>query len=274
MDHYEHVLLSWPAHERTLVSHRYGHTGVLVAGDLHHPPLVLLHGRYTPAPSWTPLIHELASRYRVYVIDTIGEPGISVNDGARIRTTEDYLASLINTLNGLGLTAAHLCGYSFGGWLAAQLAVRHPDRVASLTLLDPAQVFAPFSLRWLLHCVPPYLFPRESTVKRFFSWAGQGLSGHEDIVELGTLAMLSFRIKAPEASLVPKEQLRGLTMPVQQLLAEHSVVHSPGRVRQSAERINPAVRTLLVRDSSHFLIQNQPAQILEALDHLTAVATP
>lgn len=272
MAYYEEALRDWPSHDRELITHRHGRTGVIVAGAKNNPPLVLLHGRYTPAPSWTPLIHELAARYRVYAIETIGEPGLSVNDGARLRSAEDYLESLISTLDGLGVGAAHVCGYSFGGWLAAKLAVAHPARVASLTLLDPAQVFAPFSLRWLLHCVPPYLFPTERTINRFFSWAGQGFPGGEDIVELGTLAMLSFRIRAPEASSVPENQLRELEIPVQQLIAEHSVVHSPDKAQRRAARINPAVKTLVVKDSSHFLIHNQPTQVIRALDDLIAAA--
>lgn len=272
MAYYEEALRDWPSHDRELITHRHGRTGVIVAGAKNNPPLVLLHGRYTPAPSWTPLIHELAARYRVYAIETIGEPGLSVNDGARLRSAEDYLESLISTLDGLGVGAAHVCGYSFGGWLAAKLAVAHPARVASLTLLDPAQVFAPFSLRWLLHCVPPYLFPTERTINRFFSWAGQGFPGGEDIVELGTLAMLSFRIRAPEASSVPEDQLRELEIPVQQLIAEHSVVHSPDKAQRRAARINPAVKTLVVKDSSHFLIHNQPTQVIRALDDLIAAA--
>ncbi|WP_150461081.1 alpha/beta fold hydrolase [Nesterenkonia ebinurensis] len=268
MNHYEHMLHDWPSHQRELIAHRYGRTGVLVAGNVESPPLVLLHGRYTPSPSWTPLIHDLASRYRVYAIDTIGEPGLSVNDGVRLRSDGDYTASLVSTLDGLGLGAAHVCGYSFGGWLAAGLTVAHPSRVRSLTLLDPAQVFAPFRLRWILHCIRPYLFPTEQNINRLFRWAGQGAPGHDDIIELATLAMRSFRIKAPEASLVPKVQLRELDMPVQQLIAVQSVVHSPERAQRRAERINLAVKTLLVEDSSHFIIHNQPTQVLQALDDL------
>lgn len=268
MSHYDHMLQGWPSHERVRITHRYGHTGVLVAGHADSAPLVLLHGRYTPSPSWSPLIQSLASRYRVYAIDTIGEPGLSVNDGARLHSAEDYVESLISTLDGLGVGTAHVCGYSFGGWLAAQLAVAHPSRVATLTLLDPAQVFAPFSLRWLLHCLRPYLFPTERNISGLFRWAGQGLPGHEDIVELATLAMRSFRIKAPEASLIQKERLRRLAMPVQQLIAEHSVVHSADRARSRAARISPTVRTLLVQDSSHFIVHNQPARVLQALDDL------
>ena len=33
---------------------------------------------------------------------------------------------------------AHLVGFSYGGWIAMNQAIRAPGRVASVTLLDPA----------------------------------------------------------------------------------------------------------------------------------------
>lgn len=268
MARYTHMLREWPPHEQLTIPGRFGRTGVLVSGAVGNPPLVLLHGRYTPSPSWAPLIRELTARYRVFALDTIGEPGLSVNDGARLRSTEDYTEWLTDVLDGLGLAAAHVCGHSFGGWIAAQLALAHPSRVASLTLLDPAQVFAPFTLRWMVYCVPPYLFPTQRNISRLFRWAGQGLPGHGDLVELAALGMRSFQVAAPEASLVPDARLRLLEVPTQQLIAAQSIVHNPDKARRRAARLNLAVTTVLVPDSSHFIPHDQPARVLTALDEL------
>lgn len=267
--HYAHMLHEWPPYERVTITGRYGRTGVLLSGAVSSPPLVLLHGRYTPSPSWTPLIHELAKRYRVHAIDTIGEPGLSVNDAARLHSADDYTQWLTSTLDGMGLGATHVCGHSFGGWIATRFAIAHPSRVRSLTLLDPAQVFAPFARRWMLHCIRPYLFPTRRNIDRLFRWTGQGRRRHADLVELATQGMLSFRVKAPEASLVPDAQLRLLTMPAQQLIATDSVVHDPDKAHRRAARIHPAVRTVLVPDSSHFIAHDQPTRVLRTLHALT-----
>jgi pimeloyl-ACP methyl ester carboxylesterase len=48
---------------------------------------------------------------------------------------EDMLADLIGALDALGLQAVHLVGMSLGGYLAQAAAVRHPDRVETLTLI-------------------------------------------------------------------------------------------------------------------------------------------
>ncbi|WP_193105852.1 alpha/beta fold hydrolase [Brachybacterium sp. FME24] len=260
-NHYAAMLDQWPDHEKREVEGRFGRTVALVAGPVGAPDLVLLHGRYTPSPSWAPLIQELATRYRVHAIDTMGEPGLSYNGGAPLCKRAHYPEWLGETLEGLGLGSVHLAGYSFGGWLAARFAIEQPQRLRSLTLLDPAQVFAPFSLRWMLQCVPPYLFPSESTVRRLFDWAGQGRGGHRGLVDLATSGMLSFRIRTPEAALISSKRLAELSVPTQQLIAEHTVVHDPQRALVGAARINSAVDSHLIRDSTHFLPYDQPAQV-------------
>jgi pimeloyl-ACP methyl ester carboxylesterase len=43
---------------------------------------------------------------------------------------------LVAVLDALGLDAVHVCGMSMGGFVAVELAHRHPDRVKSLVLVD------------------------------------------------------------------------------------------------------------------------------------------
>ena len=60
-----------------------------------------------------------------------GEPGY---------TGDDLAADPVAVLDGYGIERAHILGASMGGALAQALAVRHPDRVASLTLLSTSPI--------------------------------------------------------------------------------------------------------------------------------------
>ena len=50
-------------------------------------------------------------------------------------TLADMAADSVGILDALGIPRAHICGASMGGMIAQQIAVRHPARVKSLTLM-------------------------------------------------------------------------------------------------------------------------------------------
>ena len=75
--------------------------------------------------------------------DALGMPSLgwaSVKHVMGLRLSSPYsLVDMANdtagVLDAMGITSAHVCGASMGGMIAQQLAVRHPQRVKSLTLM-------------------------------------------------------------------------------------------------------------------------------------------
>src|SRR5437773_1531029 len=99
-------------------------------------PLILIHGLADDVAVWDSVISPLAARFHVVALDQIGfgrsdKPLLSY----RISTFVDFLDGFLNELK---IERASLVGNSFGGWIAADFALKHPDRIERLVLSDAA----------------------------------------------------------------------------------------------------------------------------------------
>ncbi len=99
-------------------------------------PLVLLPGRASGVPMWGTNLRDFTEHRTVYAFDAIGDSGMS-QQTLPLRDMTDNARWVDETLGALKLDQVHLVGHSQGGGLAAAVAVRHPQRIASLTLLEP-----------------------------------------------------------------------------------------------------------------------------------------
>jgi abhydrolase domain-containing protein 6 len=102
-------------------------------------PLVLLHGIGANKDNWTYTSILLSRHFRVIAIDLPGFGESSKPADAHYRV-EDQVLRLHQILGKLGLKRVHLGGNSMGGWIAGVYAVRYPQAVSSLWLIDPAYV--------------------------------------------------------------------------------------------------------------------------------------
>jgi pimeloyl-ACP methyl ester carboxylesterase len=98
-------------------------------------PLVYLHG-VAPSGDWLPLHARLAERFQVFAPD---HPGFGYSDRPDwLNGTDDLVLHYDELFRQLGLERPVLIGFSFGGWLAAELAVTYPERFSGLVLLNSA----------------------------------------------------------------------------------------------------------------------------------------
>lgn len=96
--------------------------------------VVYLHGAFFPT-MWTPLHHALAER-----VDLVAPLHPGYAEGAPpdwLRGFDDLVLHHRALLDALGLDRVDLVGHGLGAWIAAQVAVHHPDRIRSLTALSP-----------------------------------------------------------------------------------------------------------------------------------------
>jgi pimeloyl-ACP methyl ester carboxylesterase len=103
------------------------------------PPLLYLHGAGTYW--WLPAHDRLATSHHVYAPV---HPGFGASTGVEeIEDIEDLVFHELDVLDALGLDRVDVVGTSLGGWIAAELALRQPQRVRRLVLVDAAGLRLP-----------------------------------------------------------------------------------------------------------------------------------
>jgi len=106
-------------------------------GHASLPLLVLLHGFGDSYTTWDGWVRELGSQFRIIRLDFPGH-GLT-RAPADYVLRGDALADFVDAFAAkLDLPQFAVAGNSMGGSVAWQLALRHPDRVNALVLLDAA----------------------------------------------------------------------------------------------------------------------------------------
>ena len=132
-------------------------------------PLIMLHGFAMCGTMWTPVLQELAKRYRVINVDMRGH-GRSTNPSNKFthaQSAEDVRA----LMDSLGIKQARAIGFSSGGMTLLHLATKHPDRLSKMVVVGATTHFgdqARAMIRSESGSLPP------PVLKTFFSCAARG----------------------------------------------------------------------------------------------------
>lgn len=99
-------------------------------------PLILVMGLGGDLQAWAMQVPALAKHFRVITFDNRGAGRTSAPDRPyTIQQMADDLAALMDRL---GIDKAHVLGWSMGGYIAQEFAIKYPARVEKLILLATA----------------------------------------------------------------------------------------------------------------------------------------
>ena len=145
-------------HTTTRISVRGCGIGLMRGGTGR--PLLILHGA-SGAGNWLPYMADLAARHDVIVPE---HPGFGASDTPDwLDTSADLASFYLDFLDQLDLSDVDLVGFSLGGWIAAELAVRNTSRLASLTLVAAAGIHVTG-----VEQIDPFLRTDEQRIRDFF----------------------------------------------------------------------------------------------------------
>jgi pimeloyl-ACP methyl ester carboxylesterase len=107
-------------------------------GSPDDPALILVMGATASMLGWPDELCAALANYRFYVIrfdhrDT--GRSTTVQPGEARYAVEDMAEDVIGVMDSYGLVSAHVMGMSLGGYISQIVALTHPGRVRSLTLL-------------------------------------------------------------------------------------------------------------------------------------------
>jgi pimeloyl-ACP methyl ester carboxylesterase len=171
------------------------------------PPVVLLHGYTQRIELMEDLADSLSGSFRVIVFDERGF-GESSKFSDPARYGQAMVEDVIGLLDRLKIRRAHLVGHSMGALVAAQVALRHPERVASASLL--AGPFFPDSIGFARMSEPfVAALERGEGLVGFIKWIFPGIPDSM-AVAFNAQAMPSLDLGSLIASL---KAMGGLTLP-------------------------------------------------------------
>ncbi|RYD33086.1 MAG: alpha/beta fold hydrolase [Verrucomicrobiaceae bacterium] len=102
-----------------------------IAGD--GSPVLFIQGVGVVGEGWRPQVDTLREEFRTMIFDN---RGIGKSQPCTVRLTiEDMARDAKALMDAAGWERAHVVGHSMGGLIAQQLALDHPGRVRSLSLL-------------------------------------------------------------------------------------------------------------------------------------------
>jgi pimeloyl-ACP methyl ester carboxylesterase len=237
----------------------------IAEGQRDTTPVVLLPGRSAATPMWGDNLPHYVEHRTVYAFDVIGDTGLS-EQTIPMRNVGDAARWVDEAMAGLDIERAHLVGHSQGGGLAAAVAVRHPERLASLTLIEPVLTLGSLPISVVVDSIPaslPFLPQswREAALNRIGGVTDEEVDPDDPLARMIAVGSQHYDSSGlPNPVQLTDAELKDLPMPVYVAIASDSSL-AGGEAADKAQLI-PDAQVKIWPDTTHSL----PMQVAPALD--------
>lgn len=222
-------------------------------GSVSAPPLLVLHGAMAGAPFALGELCDYPSRRKIYAVNI---PGQSTR-AAQVRLdfrSDDYSRWLSEVMDSLSLDRVILCGVSWGGSVALQMAKHCPERIDGMLLVVPGSVVRGPVFQGIWHVAIPMMkykmFPNDKNRDAAFS---KILTSKDSLWSpyLGD-AVKHWKVDFSIPPLVNASDLSGLHAPVYVIAAEHDLSFPGAKLIDQSKVIFPnLVGSHLLKGSRH-----------------------
>ena len=215
-------------------------------------PLLMLHGGLGHSDVWGNQIPAFAAKYRVIAVDSRGH-GRSTRDDKPFGydlMTDDVVA----LMDKLGIQKASIVGWSDGGIIGLDMAIRHPERLDKLFAFG-----ANYNLSGLKDGID-----KDPTFNAYIERAGKDyerLSATPKDYEAFVNAIVQMWTSQPDFS---KEQLGAIKSPVAISDGEHDEAIKLEHTEEMAKLI-PGAKLVILPNVSHFAFWQDPEQFNKAV---------
>lgn len=240
--------------------------------------VLLIMGHLYSSAMWYPLLPALMKQHRAVWFDN---RGTGDSDTTSVVTIEDFAADALTVLDAAGNEKAHVYGVSMGGGIAAEFAMRYPERTASLTLgctmLKTERT--KLGLRGILYGLPlgvvRAILSRMVTPARYGSAAPRDAALHDiEILKRDRFTMRGVKAQAMAIANYATTRQRAasrLTMPVLVLHGDEDEAVPVEKGRELAALI-PNARYVEFKGAGHnYLVAANDASTKAFLDFISTV---
>jgi pimeloyl-ACP methyl ester carboxylesterase len=246
-------------------------------------PLLLIAGLASDSSSWLNIVPELSKYFKVIIFDNRG-CGRTANFKSPY-TIQDMADDCKNLLSGLGIRKAHVLGHSMGGYIAQELALRHPKLVNKLILAGTASIsskrnnslfqdlakqlrtnkdYFAWIRRWTFWLFSKNTFNKPGFIDSFVKAAGsykypQQASGFEMQVKALTAFNAKNRVNRIKAKTLVLE-------------GKEDILIAPPEAKELAKSI-PHCKYAILKETAHCLHIENPKDFLKVVFHFLSTKT-